>query len=120
MKIEKIDEINKLHNTIATYDEGIDRLNELKEERLKIIIGKLKDSGILASIKDIQGVKSAQFSVWKDGEDPNWYELLLSVFTERKREDFDNWDEWSRYHDIIRNKVYEILEPFRFIMLIIE
>lgn len=114
MKInkEKINEINKEYELFGTYDKEIDILNKLKEQKLKDIIGLLHQTKLLKLIKEIDEVKSAQFGIWKDAEFKGWMEIELIVFTKMESEQFEIYEKWMDYENVVRNKIYTILDEY--------
>jgi len=112
--------ILQIHKKVADYDTAIDSLNIQKRKCLSEMITLLKDSTLLEQVKNVQEVDSAQFKIWEDYEDPNWCEVELIIFTEKKQQNFDDWRDWDKYDGVIRNKICEVLEPFGFIMVTIE
>lgn len=126
MKInnEKLKEINDLYSQFKRNDEEIDSRNLFKEFWLKQIIKELKQTDLLKSIEDIEEVKSAQFNIWNDVENPNWMELEIKICTKRISSEFDNYEDFIKYEYNIRAHIYKILDDnpklSNFIMVYIE
>lgn len=124
MNKQKLKEINELYFQFKKNDKEIDAKNLLKEFYLKQIIEELKQTDFLKSIKNIEGVKFAQLGIWNDIEDSNWTEIELTIYAERKTNEFDDYEDYLHYENDIRNRVYLFLDDYpdlnNFIMLYIE
>lgn len=110
MKILK--EINNEYELFKKYDKDIDNLNKLKEQKLKNIIELLKQIDFLKLIKNIEGVKSAQLNIYCDAENSNWKELELTIYTNRKSNEFDDYDDYIHYENNIRSQIYLFLDKY--------
>lgn len=109
---QKLKEINEVYFQFKKCNKEIEAKNLLKEFYLKQIIKELKQTDFLQSIKNIEEIESAQFKIWNDNENENWMELTLYVFTKRKPENFEIYDELMDFENIVRDEVYAILDEY--------
>ena len=119
-----LDKINLKYELFQRQDKAIERLNRIKKKNLKQIIELLKQTDLLKSIKDIEEVRSAQFNIYRDIENPNWTELEIRIQCKKKSEKFDVYRDYLDYEDNIRTHIYKILDDnpklSDFIMVYIE